>query len=57
MIRLLLRANTHSRSIAEVNEQTARLENRGYIRAVRMGDPAGPDDAAPDIIRRKIPGI
>ena len=38
MIQRLLRANTHSCSIAEVNGQIARLENRGYIRAVRMGD-------------------
>ena len=57
MIQRLPRAGTHSCSVAEVNEQTARLENRGCIRAVRMGDPAGLDDAAPDIIKRKIPGI
>jgi Fe2+ or Zn2+ uptake regulation protein len=38
MIQRLLRANAHSCSIAEVNEQIAWLENRGYVRTTRLGD-------------------
>jgi Fe2+ or Zn2+ uptake regulation protein len=38
MIQRLLRANAHSCSIAEVNEQIAWLENRGYVKAVRLGE-------------------
>jgi Fe2+ or Zn2+ uptake regulation protein len=38
MIQRLLRANAHSCSIAQVNEQIAWLENRGYVRTTRLGD-------------------
>jgi len=38
MIQRLLKAHCHSCPIAEVNEQIAWLENRGYVRAARMGD-------------------
>jgi Fe2+ or Zn2+ uptake regulation protein len=38
MIQRLLAANGHRCSIAEVNEQINWLENRGYIKATRMGD-------------------
>jgi hypothetical protein len=38
MIQRLLRANAHSCSIGEVNEQIAWLENRGYVKAARLGD-------------------
>jgi Fe2+ or Zn2+ uptake regulation protein len=37
MIQRLLRTHAHSCSIAEVNEQIAWLENRGYVKAVRLG--------------------
>jgi len=40
MIQRLLKANGHSCSIAEVNEQINWLELRGYVRAKRMGDSA-----------------
>jgi phage host-nuclease inhibitor protein Gam len=36
MIQRLLRANAHSLSITEVNDQIAWLENRGYVRVVRL---------------------
>jgi uncharacterized protein (DUF1778 family) len=38
MIQRLLRANAHSCSLAQVNDQIAWLENRGYVRSTRMGD-------------------
>jgi Fe2+ or Zn2+ uptake regulation protein len=38
MLQRLLRANAHSLSLAEVNDQIAWLENRGYVRAVRLGE-------------------
>jgi Fe2+ or Zn2+ uptake regulation protein len=38
MIQRLLKAQCHSCSIAEVNEQINWLENRGYVKATRMGD-------------------
>jgi hypothetical protein len=38
MIQRLLKMNCHSCSIGEVNEQISWLENRGYVRAVRLGD-------------------
>jgi Fe2+ or Zn2+ uptake regulation protein len=37
MIQRLLKAQCHACSIAEVNEQIAWLENRGYVKSVRMG--------------------
>ncbi|MDR1176251.1 MAG: hypothetical protein LBK83_12380 [Treponema sp.] len=40
MIQRLLAANGHRVSIAEVNEQINWLENRGYVKAIRMGDSA-----------------
>ena len=38
MIQRLLKTHCHSCSIAEVNEQINWLENRGYVKADRMGD-------------------
>ncbi|MDR2607576.1 MAG: hypothetical protein LBC57_04220 [Treponema sp.] len=38
MIQRLLHAHVHNCSISEVNDLIAWLENRGYVRAVRMGD-------------------
>ena len=38
MIQRLLKTHCHSCSIAEVNEQINWLENRGYVKATRMGD-------------------
>ncbi|MDR2733378.1 MAG: hypothetical protein LBC99_01895 [Spirochaetota bacterium] len=38
MIQRLLKANGHSCSIAEVNEQINWLENRGYVNATRLSD-------------------
>jgi Fe2+ or Zn2+ uptake regulation protein len=38
MIQRLLKVHSHRCSIAEVNEQIAWLENRGYVTAARMGD-------------------
>jgi Fe2+ or Zn2+ uptake regulation protein len=38
MIQRLLKTHGHRVSIAEVNEQINWLENRGYVKAVRMGD-------------------
>jgi Fe2+ or Zn2+ uptake regulation protein len=38
LLQRLLRANAHSCSIAEVNDQIAWLENRGYVRSTRLGD-------------------
>jgi hypothetical protein len=38
MIQRLLRAHGHSLSISQVNGLIAWLENRGYARAVRLGD-------------------
>ena len=38
MIQRLLKANGHRCSIAEVNGQINWLENRGYVKATRMGD-------------------
>jgi Fe2+ or Zn2+ uptake regulation protein len=38
MIQRLLKANGHHCSIAEVNEQINWLENRGYVKATRLGD-------------------
>jgi hypothetical protein len=38
MIQRLLKAHCHSCSISEVNEQINWLENRGYVKATRMGD-------------------
>jgi Fe2+ or Zn2+ uptake regulation protein len=40
MVQRLLAANGHRCSIAEVNEQINWLENRGYVKATRMGDSA-----------------
>jgi Fe2+ or Zn2+ uptake regulation protein len=40
MIQRLLREHGHRCSIAEVNEQINWLENRGYVKATRMGDSA-----------------
>ena len=40
MIQRLLSANGHRCSIAEVNEQINWLENRGYVKATRLGDSA-----------------
>jgi Fe2+ or Zn2+ uptake regulation protein len=39
MIQRLLKTQCHSCSIAEVNDQINWLENRGYVKATRMGDP------------------
>jgi len=41
MIQRLLKAHCHSCPIAEVNEQIAWLENRGYVKAARLGDGEG----------------
>ena len=38
LIQRLLAANGHRCSLAGVNEQINWLENRGYVKAVRMGD-------------------
>jgi Fe2+ or Zn2+ uptake regulation protein len=38
MIQRLLKVNAHRLSIAEVNEQIAWLENRGYVKATRLGE-------------------
>jgi hypothetical protein len=38
MIQRLLKAHCHNCSIAEVNGQINWLENRGYVKATRMGD-------------------
>jgi hypothetical protein len=38
MIQRLLKVHCHNCSIAEVNEQINWLENRGYVKAVRLGD-------------------
>jgi Fe2+ or Zn2+ uptake regulation protein len=38
LIQRLLGANGHRCSIAQVNEQINWLENRGYVKATRMGD-------------------
>jgi Fe2+ or Zn2+ uptake regulation protein len=38
MLQRLLMANGHRCSIAEVNEQINWLENRGYVKATRMGE-------------------
>ena len=38
MIQRLLKTHGHRVPIAEVNEQINWLENRGYVKAVRMGD-------------------
>jgi Fe2+ or Zn2+ uptake regulation protein len=38
MIQRLLKAHCNSCSISEVNEQINWLENRGYVKAVRLGD-------------------
>jgi len=38
MLQRLLKAHCHRCSIAEVNEQIAWLENRGYVTAARLGD-------------------
>ena len=38
MLQRLLRANAHTCSLAEVNELISWLENRGYVKAARMGD-------------------
>jgi hypothetical protein len=38
MLQRLLKVHCHNCSIAEVNEQIAWLENRGYVKAVRLGD-------------------
>jgi Fe2+ or Zn2+ uptake regulation protein len=40
MIQRLLSANGHRCSLAEVNEQINWLENRGYVKAARLGDSA-----------------
>jgi Fe2+ or Zn2+ uptake regulation protein len=37
MIQRLLKANGHRCSIGEVNEQINWLENRGYVKATRLG--------------------
>lgn len=41
MIQRLLKTHTLNRSIAEVNEQINWLENRGYVKAVRLGGDSG----------------
>jgi hypothetical protein len=41
MLQRLLKVHCHSCSIAEVNEQIAWLENRGYLKASRPGDGSG----------------
>jgi Fe2+ or Zn2+ uptake regulation protein len=38
MLQRLLKSQCHSCSIAEVNEQINWLENRGYVKAERLGD-------------------
>ena len=38
LLQRLLKSQSLNRSIAEVNEQINWLENRGYVKAVRMGD-------------------
>lgn len=38
MIQRLLKAHCHNCSIADVNEYINWLENRGYVKATRMGD-------------------
>jgi hypothetical protein len=38
MLQRLLRTHGHRLSIAEINEQIAWLENRGYLKAARLGD-------------------
>ena len=38
LLQRLLKSHSLSRSIAEVNEQINWLENRGYVKAARMGD-------------------
>ena len=38
MLQRLLKAHCHACSIAEVNEQINWLENRGYVKAARLGD-------------------
>lgn len=38
MLQRLLKIQAHRLSIAEVNEQIAWLENRGYVSAARMGE-------------------
>jgi hypothetical protein len=38
MLQRLLKVHAHRLSIAEVNEQIAWLENRGYASAARMGE-------------------
>ena len=38
MIQRLLKAHCHNCSLADVNEQINWLENRGYVKAKRMGD-------------------
>jgi Fe2+ or Zn2+ uptake regulation protein len=38
MIQRLLKEQCHRCSIAEVNEQINWLENRGYVKAARMGE-------------------
>jgi Fe2+ or Zn2+ uptake regulation protein len=40
LIQRLLKENGHRCSLAEVNEQINWLENRGYVKAVRLGDSA-----------------
>ena len=40
MIQRLLADNGHRLSLADVNEQINWLENRGYVKTVRMGDSA-----------------
>jgi Fe2+ or Zn2+ uptake regulation protein len=40
LIQRLLAANGHRCSLAEVNEQINWLENRGYVKATRMGESA-----------------
>ena len=40
MIQRLLKEHCHACSIGEVNEQIAWLENRGYVKAARMGGAA-----------------
>jgi Fe2+ or Zn2+ uptake regulation protein len=38
MLQRLLKAMCHRLSVAQVNEQIEWLENRGYVRATRLGD-------------------
>ena len=38
MLQRLLKANGQRCSIAEVNEQITWLENRGYVKATRLGE-------------------